>query len=103
MTVYVDNANTPATVGRIRSTWCHLTADTQDELHEFAARVGMQRRWFQTCKRPCGREPCVHWHYDLTAPRRALAVELGAVEIDLRQMGDLIRARRRAIRTGAAE
>ncbi|QWQ39587.1 DUF4031 domain-containing protein [Streptomyces sp. YPW6] len=28
--------------------WCHLTADTEDELHAFAARLGLRRSWFQT-------------------------------------------------------
>ncbi len=100
MTVYVDNALIPATVGRTRSRWCHLTADTKEELHAFAARVGMRREWFQTCKRRCGREgePCVHWHYDLTSPRRARAVSLGAVEIDMREMGRICSERRQALR-----
>ncbi len=96
MTVYVDAANIPATVGRVSSTWCHLTADTRDELHAFAAQIGLQRRWFQTCRntRLCPPDRCPHWHYDVTASRRRLAVKLGAVEITLREMGALIRARR---------
>lgn len=100
MTVYVDNALIPATVGRTRSRWCHLTADTQEELHAFAARVGMRREWFQTCKRRCGREgdPCIHWHYDLTTSRRARAVSLGAVEIDMNVMGEILRGRRAVLR-----
>lgn len=102
MTVYVDNAQIPATVGRLRAKWSHLTADTPEELHAFAAQIGMRREWFQTCKRPCSRpgEPCPHWHYDLTATRRAAAVRLGAVEIDMRQLGDIITARRAAQRGG---
>lgn len=102
MTVYVDNYNAPAAVtnsfnGRVhRSRWSHMTADTPDELRAFAARIGMRREWFQTCKRACGKGPCVHWHYDLTAPRRAKAVAVGAVEIDIREMGALCSARRKA-------
>ncbi len=103
MAVYVDSANIDATVGRIRSRWSHLTADTQDELHAFAQRIGLQRRWFQTCKRPCSRagESCPHWHYDVTTSRRAAAVAAGAVEIDMRAMGDIIRTRREAMRQAA--
>lgn len=103
MTVYVDNASIPATVGSTRSTWSHLTADTKDELHAFAARLGMRRSWFQTCKRRCGQpgEACVHWHYDLTAQRRAVAVGMGAVEIDVRMMGRICSARRAAARREA--
>jgi len=65
MAVYVDSANIRATVGRLSSTWCHLTADTKDELHEFAARIGLRRSWFQDdnpvpgkIKMPGG------WHYE---------------------------------------
>lgn len=103
MTVYVDNARIPARAGRTTARWSHLTADTPDELHAFAARFGMRRVWYrQQCKRPCAPEgqSCPHWHYDVTDARRADAVRLGAVEIDLSQMGDLIRARRAAARQG---
>jgi len=47
----------------------HLIADTKDELHRFAERLGLKRAWFQDR----GRLP----HYDLTtdrAKRRALGV-----------------------------
>lgn len=57
---------------------CHLIADTNEELHEFAARIGMRMAWFQ--KSSSGP------HYDLTASRRAAAVRLGAVEITSREM-----------------
>ncbi len=87
MTVYVDDAFIPAGVangGRtVRSRWCHLTADTPGELHVFAARVGLRRAWFQD--KPGGR-----WHYDVTEPRRARAVELGAVEISWRDMATVV-------------
>jgi hypothetical protein len=51
---------------------CHLMADTEDELHAFAARLGMKRSWAQ--------KPGT-WtvHYDLTPPKRAQAIRLGAV------------------------
>ncbi len=104
MTVYVDGANIAATVGRHTSKWSHLTADTEDELHAFATQLGLQRSWFQTCKRPCAPAgmPCPHWHYDVTAPKRAQAVRLGAVEIDMRQLGALISERRRAAKEAAS-
>lgn len=98
MAVYVDSAGIPATVGRNTSRWSHLTADTKDELHAFAERLGLRRSWFQTCKnrRMCPPERCPHWHYDVTAGKRAQALRMGAVELDLRQMGALISARRAA-------
>jgi hypothetical protein len=97
--IYVDNARIPARVGGITGRWSHLTADTKDELHAFAERIGLRRSWFQTCKRSPGCRPadrCVHWHYDVTDTKRAEALTAGAVPIDLRQWSDILRARRAA-------
>lgn len=104
MTVYVDGANIPATVGRIKARWSHLTADTKDELHEFAVRLGLQRRWFQTCKRSKSCKPperCIHWHYDVVATKRDRAIELGAVEIDRYQMVEILKGRRERMAAAA--
>jgi hypothetical protein len=57
---------------RNRHRWCHMIADTLEELHAMAARIGMKREWFQDK----GRTP----HYDLTPGRRAAAVKAGAIE-----------------------
>jgi len=70
MAVYVDDSYIPWRRGK----WCHLTADTTDELHEFAARIGLRREWFQPGSRP------ELDHYDVTMERRARAVALGAIE-----------------------
>lgn len=67
---------------------CHLVADSLEELHAFAARLGMRRSWFQD-------DPKLP-HYDLTVKRRARAVELGAVELDRREMVAKMRALRAA-------
>jgi hypothetical protein len=68
MAVYVDNMRT-VWRGRL---WCHLVADSIEELHEFAKRLGMKRKWFQhTASYP---------HYDITVEVRVLALELGAIE-----------------------
>jgi hypothetical protein len=80
MTVYVDDSGIRAAVtdqgtGRTyRSSWSHLTADTKDELHEFAATLGLKRRWFQDKERGL-------WHYDVTARKRDQAIRLGAQPI----------------------
>lgn len=55
---------------------CHLIGETEDELHRFAVRCGLHRRWFQAP--PGASFP----HYDLTESRRKIAVALGAVELD---------------------
>lgn len=98
MTVYVDNARIHALVGRNRvsARWSHLTADSQEELHAFAERIGLRRVWFQTCKSPCSRPgvPCPHWHYDVTDQKRDQAIQAGAVPVDIREMGQIIRQRR---------
>jgi hypothetical protein len=78
LTVYVDHAFAVGDWGR----WSgggHLQADTVDELHEFAARIGLRREWFQS--KP-GRPQ--NDHYDVTRDRRELAIKLGAVDEDRR-------------------
>jgi hypothetical protein len=76
MPVYVDKIRTikprSAFVRQWGTRWCHLTADTPDELHAMADQLGLKRRWFQPHPR--------HPHYDLTPPKRAAAVSLGALE-----------------------
>lgn len=52
---------------------CHMFADTLDELHEMAAKIGMKRSWFQD-------EGSLQ-HYDLVQSRRNLAIVYGAIEI----------------------
>lgn len=93
MTVYVDDA---ITLWRGRR-WAHLMADTLDELHAFAARLGIPRHAFQN--RPSGA------HYDITAELRELAITLGAVPIsrhrDRAQVRAIIANARAQARHGA--
>jgi hypothetical protein len=89
VTVYIDHAFAAGDWGR----WTgggHLQADTLDELHAFAARLGMRCEWFQS--RP-GRPE--NDHYDLTRAGRDLALALGAVSED-RRAGT---SRRQALRS----
>jgi hypothetical protein len=97
VTVYVDDARIPARVGRITGRWSHLFADTQDELHTFAASIGLQRSWFQP-GRPTGGQPSRHWHYDVTDTRRAAAITAGARPVSIRQYRTIINARDQAAR-----
>ena len=85
MTIYVDDAFIPARVGRLSARWCHLTADTKTELHDFAQQIGLRRAWFQD--KPGGR-----WHYDVNESFRAKAVMRGAVPIAFRDMPSITRA-----------
>lgn len=96
MTVYVDEIRDWTRLAKMRGLrhthWCHLTADTEEELHAFATRLGLRRAWFQK-KSPRD----YRWHYDVTPPKRAHAVRLGAVEIDRRGLLPILDARRAAL------
>jgi hypothetical protein len=62
----------------------HLAADTLDELHEFAALIGLIRNRFQE-KRELS-------HYDCTAHwRRNLAVAHGAHRVSVEEMPAIVR------------
>lgn len=45
MTVYVDNFDSMSSAGR--GQWSHMIADTEEELHEMAEKIGLHRSWFQ--------------------------------------------------------
>lgn len=98
MPIYVDDMRRPARVGSIRGRWSHLTADTPAELHEFAARLGLNRAWFQgRCKHgPCPVRDgvCAHFHYDVVDTKRDAAIRAGARAIRLADMGAITSARR---------
>lgn len=67
----------------------HLMADSDVELHAFAARLGLRRSWAQLYpKRP--------WknHYDLTRSKRNLAIQKGAIQEDARGFLSRMRVRR---------
>lgn len=86
MTVYVDDMQRHARVGQLNAQWSHLIADTEDELHAFAARLGLKRAWHQKPGTPLS-------HYDVTEPKRQLAIRLGARPIGYmgEESKDLIR------------
>jgi Protein of unknown function (DUF4031) len=78
-------------LGPVDDRWSHLVADTEDELHDFAARLGMRRAWYQwRSSRPH------HGHYDLPERSRPAALALGAVPVTWRELGAMLRARRGA-------
>lgn len=96
MTVYVDEIRDWTLIAKARGLrhthWCHLTADTEEELHAFAAHLGLRRTWFQK-KGPRD----YRWHYDVTPPKRTQAVRLGAREVDRRQLLPILDARRASL------
>lgn len=79
MTVYVDSMRAP--LGRMKM--CHMIADTEDELHAMADKIGVARRWYQGD------------HYDIAQTKRVLALRYGAQQIMLRQAACMMGLRRR--------
>lgn len=69
MAVYVDSAMWHWAGRR----WCHLLADDEDELHRFAARLGVHRHSYQGP--PLTSAP----HYDITGFERDRAIRMGAI------------------------
>lgn len=81
MTVYIDPAVFKKPGGR--KNYCHVAADTEAELHAFAARIGLKRHFFHAGAK--------HIHYDLAEDRRAAALDAGAVEVTSRELARLAR------------
>lgn len=69
MSVYVDAAKHH--FGNM--IMCHMIADTANELHDMADKIGMNRKWFQNNSNP---------HYDICQLKRRLAIKNGAIEAD---------------------
>jgi Protein of unknown function (DUF4031) len=75
--ILVDEARWPWRGRR----WAHLVSDrSYDELHRFAAGLGIPRRAFQGD------------HYDITAALRRQALDLGAQPVEARELVRRLRA-----------
>lgn len=94
MSVYVDDA-----VHLWRGErWAHLMADTLDELHAMAQRLGIPRRAFQN--KTSGA------HYDVTTDLRDMAIAYGVIPISRhadREQVKAVIARARAQGRGEAD
>jgi hypothetical protein len=79
MSVYVDQLVTRAKPWAWEQRQsCHMIADSEEELHAFARKLGMSRSWFHDQSR---------WpHYDLTPSRRISALQKGAQVITTREL-----------------
>lgn len=81
MTVYVDDMYLYP-MGRFgRMKMSHMIADTEEELHQMAAKIGVARKWYQGD------------HYDISISRRSIALDLGAKAVTMVELG---RIRRKA-------
>lgn len=86
MTVYVDDMN--ALYGRMKM--CHMLADTDEELHAMADRIGVARKWWQDP----AKMTVSGSHYDIALSKKALAIAAGAIAITWRQAGAMNTRRR---------
>lgn len=80
VSAYVDAGR--RRLGRMKM--AHLLADSEEELHRFAASIGCRREWFQPATT---RQPP---HYDVPAFRRERALRLGAVSLDRRGVVEFV-------------
>lgn len=98
MAVYVDDYFLQATVPngnrKVRGEWCHMQADTREELDAMADRIGLKRSWIQYPDNPVRR------HYDVTRPRREAAVRAGAIELTILELARLRKQWRQDVAEG---
>ena len=92
MTVYVDDMK----VAFGRTVMCHMLADTDEELHSMAERIGVQRKWWQSPAKISDS------HNDIALGKCTLAVKAGAVEISWLQASAMNLRRRITGRLGPA-
>lgn len=59
-------------------------ADTDEELHNMAKKIGVARKWCQEENLGKG-----YIHYDIAKNKRELAIQFGAKEITLREMSSM--------------
>lgn len=91
MAVYVDYARIPFR-GMLM---CHMFADSREELHAMADRIGLRREWFQ--------KGASLEHYDVSLTKRLLAIKCGAVAVDRAWLKERIRAKIREMERRAVE
>lgn len=82
--VYVDDAG----IMKHGRAWFHLVADSVDELHAFAAALGLPDRAFHRGAR--------HPHYDVPDELRERAIDQGAISITTRDAVRISRKLREA-------
>ena len=87
MAVYVDDMKAP--FGRL--IMCHMIADSSEELLEMADNIGIKRKWLQ-------RPGTYQEHFDICLSKRALAVELGAVEVSRMDLCRKLAQKKRDVR-----
>jgi len=74
MAVYIDKAN----IKYKRMIMCHMIADSYEELHDMAKKIGMKNTWFQ--------KNASFPHYDVCLMRKKKALEYGAIEVSRKEL-----------------
>jgi len=96
MTVYYDEIrdygdSVKGAARRWGTKWSHLTCGGDcEELHTFAARLGLRRSYAQHMDR----DDHYYHHYDITPPKRILARQYGAIFKPAREQAAEMLARR---------
>lgn len=85
MAVYVDDMR--ADYRRMKM--CHMIADSTDELLAMADMINVARKWLQHAG-------TYREHFDICLSKRAIAIQSGAIEITMRELGMKLVERRRA-------
>lgn len=79
MAVYVDQpVYTRAGVKKPRVSYAHMVADTLDELHSFAAKIGVKKHFFH--------KSIAAYHYDINDKQHVVAIAHGALEVSSREL-----------------
>ena len=76
---YIDNMNAPYRGMKM----CHMIADSTEELLEMADKIGVNRKWIQDAG-------TYNEHFDICQAKKAKAVQLGAKEITMMQLGRML-------------
>lgn len=76
MTIYVDDAVWMKPNGRKK--YAHMTADSLDELHQFAWNNQIKKHWFHRGSR--------YPHYDINSDQQSLMIKAGALLIDSKEL-----------------
>jgi hypothetical protein len=75
--IYVDAATWKKSPNG-RKSYAHMAADSIEELHEFAERIGVKRHFWHASKTAP--------HYDITTEQHALALQHGALLVSSREV-----------------
>lgn len=75
--IYVDAAEWKKSP-KGRKSYAHMVADSMEELHAFAERIGVKKHFFHRSKTAP--------HYDITSEQHAVALSHGAKLVDSREV-----------------